>query len=86
MHHENNAYNTAVSEEKDVRRHKKRRKDFTKTFKMIGFRVVFFSMFQDVDNKANTTFIMKNREKQALSFYARGILMGFCYNTDLRST
>ena len=53
---------------------------------MIGFRVVFFSMFQDVDNKANTTFIMKNREKQALSFYARGILMGFCYNTDLRST
>ena len=48
MHHENNAYNTAVSEAKDVKRHKKRRKHFTKMFKMIGFRVVFFSMFQDL--------------------------------------
>ena len=48
MHHENNAYNIVVTEAKDVKRHKKRRKHFTKMFKMIGFRVVFFSMFQDL--------------------------------------
>lgn len=55
-------------------------------FKIIGFRVVFFSMFQNVDNEAYITFIMKNKKKQALSFYARGILVEFCCNMNLRST
>lgn len=40
-------------------KYKKRRKDFTIIFRIVGLRVVFFSTFQNADNKAYFTFIIK---------------------------
>lgn len=41
-------------------------------FRVIEFRIVFFSTFQNVDNKAYITLRMKkNSENHALSFYAQ---------------
>ena len=47
-------------------------KDFIITFRSIEFRIVVFSTFQNVDNEAYITFIMKkNNENHTLSFYAQ---------------
>ena len=41
-------------------------------FRSIEFRIVVFSTFQNVDNEAYITFIMKkNNENHTLSFYAQ---------------
>lgn len=37
-------------------------------FRFIEFRIAFFSPFQNVDNEAYITFIIKKNEKCALNF------------------
>lgn len=72
LYYENNAYNPAMSEDKEVQRKTySEKKDLTIMFRIIGFRVVFSPIFQNVENEAYLTFIMKNKKKYTLSFYAR---------------